>query len=117
MNDIENGCIVLLYPVANNGGSSEELRIPEINFHILQNSRLLCCASPFSIFYKLYEIIIGNNLPASSESATRQGLLAVITSEQIFSRSSEVDKHSVPPKKINCLATDNNFLPIYVGSL
>ena len=112
MNDIENSCIVLLYPVANNGGSSEELRIPEINFHILQNS-LLCCASPFSIFYKLYKIIVCNNLPASSETATRQGLLAVITSEQIFSRSNEVDKHSVPPKKItNCLATVNNFLPV-----
>ena len=39
------------------------------------------------------------NLPASSDSPTRQGLLAVITSEQILSRSSEVDKHSAPPKK------------------
>lgn len=37
-------------------------------------------------------------LPASSEIPTRQGLLADITSAQIFSKSKGVDKHSSPPK-------------------
>lgn len=39
------------------------------------------------------------NLPASSEVPTRQGLLAVITSEHTLSRSREVNKHSLPPNK------------------
>lgn len=42
-----------------------------------------------------------NYLPASSEGPTRQGLLAVITSEHTPSRSREVNKHSLPPNEQN----------------